>query len=266
MRKVLFIFIVMMGTTAWAQSCPDDNHPHKIDLGLPTGTKWSCCNVGANSPDECGGYFVWGETSEKQVYNWTTYLYGHFDSEANHYVGDNIGSSICNTDYDVAHVLWGDTWRMPSDTDVTEFLQNCSYEWTMMNGFQGGKYTGPNGNSIFIPAVGYKEETSFHYYKTGSFCWIGRADSSDPNSAYLFGNDKYNCGWLIYQRDNGLSVRPVAYDDLGIENMKSISSQPVGHTIYDIYGIKVADDVDGMANLPAGIYIVNGKKMVKGNP
>ena len=56
-------------------SCPDNNHPHMIDLGLPSGTKWACCNVGAHSPEEYGGYYAWGEISEKPVYNEVTYLY-----------------------------------------------------------------------------------------------------------------------------------------------------------------------------------------------
>lgn len=54
-------------------TCPDDNHPHLIDLGLPSGTKWACCNVGATKPEEDGGYYAWGETSEKDIYNVDTY-------------------------------------------------------------------------------------------------------------------------------------------------------------------------------------------------
>ena len=54
-------------------SCPDANHPHAIDLGLPSGTKWACCNVGASAPEQYGGYYAWGETHEKSVYNWDTY-------------------------------------------------------------------------------------------------------------------------------------------------------------------------------------------------
>ncbi len=81
--------------------CPDSNHPHAIDLGLPSGTLWSCCNVGAKTPEEAGGYYAWGETETKTIYNEGTYNY-----KAN-YV--SFGSDIAGTEYDVAHVKWGGT-------------------------------------------------------------------------------------------------------------------------------------------------------------
>ena len=75
MKEFFFIFTLMfVALTASAQSCPDDNHQHAIDLGLPSGTKWACCNVGTNTPEGYGGYYARGETEEKEIYDWTTYI------------------------------------------------------------------------------------------------------------------------------------------------------------------------------------------------
>lgn len=78
--------------------CPDDNHPHLIDLGLPSGTKWACCNVGANMPERPGGFYAWGETEEKEVYDWSTYIHCDGSMETCHDLGENIAG----TQYDVA--------------------------------------------------------------------------------------------------------------------------------------------------------------------
>lgn len=142
--------------------CPDHNHPHAIDLGLPSGTKWACCNVGAFTPEGYGGYYAWGETSEKSVYSEATYLYytgqdtdgdGWIDENEN---GINIGSDIAGTSYDVAHVRWGGSWIMPSHDRQMELMNNCTKEWTTLNGVNGILVTGPSGGQIFLPAAGHR--------------------------------------------------------------------------------------------------------------
>ena len=75
-----------------------------VDLGLPSGTKWASCNLGATKPEECGGYYAWGETDEKDVYTEDTYKYYQNGS----YV--SLGSDISGTEYDVAHLKWGGNW------------------------------------------------------------------------------------------------------------------------------------------------------------
>ncbi|MBQ2360031.1 MAG: hypothetical protein II398_03965, partial [Prevotella sp.] len=142
-------------------SCPDNNHPHMIDLGLPSGTKWACCNVGAHSPEEYGGYYAWGEISEKPVYNEVTYLYatgvdnngdGCFDDwhsdEGTFGLWQHLGANISGTQYDVAYVQWGATWCMPTHDQQLELLNNCCCVWTTENGVNGRRFTGPNGGSI----------------------------------------------------------------------------------------------------------------------
>ena len=93
--------------------CPDNRHPHLIDLGLPSGTKWACCNLGADKPEAYGGYYAWGEIEEKTFYNEVTYQYstgedtdgdGWYDKNRSY---KNLGSDIASTQYDVAHVKWG---------------------------------------------------------------------------------------------------------------------------------------------------------------
>ena len=128
------------------QLCPDDNHPHMIDLGLPSGTKWACCNVGASNPEDYGGFYTIGEAFEKDVYSYVNYPY--YDI--------NLGSDISGTAYDVAHVLWGENWKTPSREQLQELIDYTTFKEFTKNGVWGGLFTSSTGMSIFIPAAGYK--------------------------------------------------------------------------------------------------------------
>ena len=130
-------------------TCPDDRHPHLIDLGLPSGTKWACCDVGATKPEEFGSLYAWGEVDEKDNYSWSTYEHCDGDEDSCH----DIGMDIAGTCYDVAHVRWGGTWVMPSLEQVRELdtIKNITYEVTTLHGVKVVKLTGNNGGSIFIP-------------------------------------------------------------------------------------------------------------------
>lgn len=186
------------------QLCPDNNHPHLIDLGLPSGTKWACCNVGATNPRESGGYYAWGETEEKSVYNEETYT--HYISEWNFV---NIGSDIAGTQYDVAHVKWGDDWHMPNKDQFNELINNCSIEWTSENGVCGQKFVGNNGGILFIPAAGiyYWSELLEDNNIFGS-CWSSNVSSEEGYAYCLYlGNGIYNC--ISEYRRSGRNVRPV---------------------------------------------------------
>ena len=173
--------------------CPDNHHPHMI-LGLPSGTKCACCNVGATKPEEYGGYYAWGETEEKEVYNIMTYQYSTVVEEINDEYGDSyyvdkygnkypydemmdrvfgtevddedylyfyqdFGSTICGTQYDVAHVKWGNSWQMPSLEQFKELINNRSYIYVR----SGLQFTGPNGNSIFLPVAFNREGSGTNY-------------------------------------------------------------------------------------------------------
>ena len=175
-----------------------------VDLGLPSGTKWASCNVGATKPEEYGGYYAWGETEEKMVYDERNYKY-YQDGE---YV--NIGSDISGTEYDVAHEKWGDNWCMPTKDDIKELIDNCTTEWTMLKDVNGIKFTSKiNGKSIFLPAAGNRWNFYLDYAGENGYYW---SSTKRPNSSlgpdYLFfsSDDPF---WLDYYSYPGQSVRPV---------------------------------------------------------
>lgn len=132
-----------------------------VDLGLPSGTKWATCNVGATKPEYYGDFYSFGETSTKSSYTTSNYKYGS---------NPNIPYNIQGTSYDVAHAKWGGNWVMPTFTQIKELVNNCTFVWTSVSGVYGGKFIGPNGNSIFMPAGGcynsgkYISEGTYGYY------------------------------------------------------------------------------------------------------
>ena len=109
------------------------NHPQIIDLELPSGTRWASCNVGATSPEECGGYFAWGEIEEKKSYGWNNYIHCEGTEDTCH----NLVSDIAGTKYDVAHMRWGSRWRMPTIEQIEELLNNCTSKWMELKGVKG---------------------------------------------------------------------------------------------------------------------------------
>ena len=186
--------------------CPDNHHPHMIDLGLPSGTKWACCNVGASKPEDYGGYFAWGETENKTIYDWNTYIHCVGTEETCH----NIGSDIAGTKNDVVHVKWAGSWVMPSLDQIEELLDNCTYKWTTVNGVKGGKFTSKNnGFSIFLPAAGYRWNIGLYSVGSDGCCWSSTQYPSSSNYSYdfCFGSDK---AYKSYDyRNLGRTVRPV---------------------------------------------------------
>ena len=185
-------------------SCPDANHPHIIDLGLPSGTKWACCNVGATTPEGYGNYYAWGETSPKSVYNRDTYAY--YNSNTG-YV--NIGSDIAGTGNDAATANWGSPWRMPTKAQCDELRTNCSSTWTTQNGVNGWKFTGPNGGTIFLPAAGNRWDSDL--YDAGSYgsYWSSSLGESGPNYAWYLIFDSGGAYTDDNSRYGGYTVRPV---------------------------------------------------------
>lgn len=185
--------------------CPDNNHPHAIDLGLPSGTKWCCCNVGATSPEAYGGYYAWGETSEKSTYTEDNYAY--YDSNSGEYI--NIGEEISGTQYDVAHVRMGGAWRMSTLAQLQELISNCTYKWTQLNGVNGQLVTGPNGGQVFFPAAGDRWYGSLDDDGSLGCYWSGSLDSGYDDSACSLGFYSGDLYWSGNYRGNGQSVRAV---------------------------------------------------------
>lgn len=172
-----------------------------VDLGLSV--KWAPYNVGANSPEEFGSYFAWGETEEKEDYSRSTYLYYQNDS----YI--NIDSDISGTSYDAAVCQWGGGWRMPTMEELEELCNKCTWSWSSINGTSGYKVSGPNGNSIFLPAAGYRYKTTVYNSGTIGYYWTGTlGDSSDRAHGLIHSNKNSR---ELYQglRYNGHVIRPV---------------------------------------------------------
>lgn len=189
-------------------TCPDGNHPHYIDLGLPSGTKWACCNVGASSPEEYGGYYAWGEIQTKWQYTNTTYDY--YDGSDYR----NIGSDISRKIYDVAFEEWGEEWCMPSASKMQELLDYTTSAWEVQEGVSGRTFTGSNGGKIFLPAAGdyvYGQRGGGSYGNYWSSTIAG-SNKSWYASCLFFESDKLS---VLTQpreakyRHMGFSVRPV---------------------------------------------------------
>ena len=186
-----------------------------VDLGLPSGTKWATCNVGANKPEEYGGYYAWGETEEKSNYDWSTYKWcnGSENTMTKYCADSDYGTvdnkTVLDPEDDVAHVKWGGSWRMPTIDEQCELLNYCDWEWTTLNGVKGYKVTGPNSNSIFLPAAGSRSGSDVGNIGYDGIYWSSSLSSDDSNSAYfLYFYDFYYCNY--YYRCYGQSVRPVS--------------------------------------------------------
>lgn len=188
------------GGTSGYTFCPDENHPHMIDLGLPSGTKWACCNVGANSPEQYGGYYAWGEAATKSIYSWGTYLYGNSEKDV-----VNLGSDISGTCYDAATANWGASWHMPTDAQRMELMHNTTYVWTTQNGIYGMKITGSNGGTIFLPAAGDRWNSELRYAGSQANYWVSEACGLYREQAVQLHLSSFQSEY----RNVGCSIRPV---------------------------------------------------------
>ena len=206
--NILSAFLLCLGLMGMAQSknlCPDNNHPHMIDLGLPSGTKWACCNVGASSPQSHGDYYAWGETYTKMSYLWQNYAYGSNRDNCRHLNYDIAGSG-----YDVARQKWGGSWQMPNSMQVKELKEKCTYVWTTHNGVKGALITGPNRNKIFLPAAGgtVGEDKTMEGFD-GQY-W---SSSQLYGGAYTMRVSKASFDLTSEARLTGFPVRPVVEND-----------------------------------------------------
>lgn len=200
---------------------PDPDHDY-VDLGLPSGTLWATCNIGARNPEEYGQYFAWGETETKDEYNWETYKWGDADKflvnkyctiEKYGMVDDPVPLTELLFEDDAAYVNWGRQWRMPSREEINELVDTryTTTEWTTMNGVLGNKITSrSNNNSIFLPAGGYyRDETPVQVGESGWY-WSRTLYPDIPFNAYeLYFNISGNSFDFDGARDNGFSIRPV---------------------------------------------------------
>ncbi len=180
-----------------------------VDLGLSV--KWATCNVGASSPGDDGDYYAWGETSTKSRYDWDS-CFDCLDSTGDSWGTYKIGGQTRITPtsgHDTARENWGSTWRMPTDAENEELRNKCKWTWTSKNGHNGYTVTGPNGNSIFLPAAGCRDRTDSYSVGMFGYYWSSTLSSSYSNSArYLDFYSRHHRTNDSY-RMHGNSVRPV---------------------------------------------------------
>ena len=205
---------------------PDLSPGEAVDLGLPSGTLWASCNVGASSPEEYGLYFAWGETqgytsdtSDGRSFDWASYKWcnGSYNTMTKYcinsgygYNGFTDGLTELLPEDDAATANWGSPWRMPSLTQIEELLNSCTSTWTTQNGVNGRKFVGPNGGTIFLPAAGYRWVGELYLAGSDGYYWSSTLIESDPYLACgLFVSSGY-ADWDSYgYRDLGRTVRPV---------------------------------------------------------
>lgn len=184
-----------------------------VDLGLPSGTKWATCNVGASSPEEYGDHFAWGETAPKDYYDWSTYFDKDDGGSTFKKYNNNGGLTELLPEDDTATANWGSPWRMPSLDQIKE-LCNSSYtttEWTTLNDVYGRKITSKsNGNSIFLPAAGNRWYDGLIYAGSYGYYWSSSLYPSSDYYAYYLNFYSDDWDWNNYgHRRYGHSVRAV---------------------------------------------------------
>ena len=196
--------------SVWSTTEPQpasDEHEW-VDLGLPSGTKWATCNVGASSPEEYGDYFAWGETTTKSTYDWSTYFDTDDDGDTFKKYNNNGGLTELLPEDDAATKNWGSPWHMPTYEQIEELLDNCTREWTTQGGVNGTLVTGPNGNTIFLPAAGRRWDGGLYHAGSYGGSWSSSLLAGGSRACYLY-FDSGGWDWYYYGRYYGQSVRAV---------------------------------------------------------
>lgn len=223
MKKILLLLAIAL-PFVFISSCGDDkdndepvtpdNHEY-VDLGLPSGTLWATCNVGADTPEEMGDYFSWGETAPKEVYDMDNYKW--YDSSSDKLTKYCTDSKYGTVDYktellpedDAAYVNWGSMWRMPTLEQQQELIERCTWKWVERNGIYGRLVTGPNGNTLFLPAADYRGDNSLNNVQTIGAYWSRTLDSGYPSGLYFRNFDWESVYLFSHIRSHGFTVRPV---------------------------------------------------------
>ena len=192
-----------------------------VDLGLPSGTMWATCNVGASKPEEYGDYFAWGETTTKSYHDWSTYKWCNgsettmtkYCTRSDYgYNGFTDNLTELQPEDDAATANWGSGWQMPSFDQIEELLNSIytTTEWTQVNGVNGRKVTSEsNGNSIFLPAAGYRWDDELYRAGDDGYYW---SRSLDPDLGYYACYLHFNSGYWYWDGNShsyGQSVRAV---------------------------------------------------------
>lgn len=203
------------GSKGWSQfyTIVEDVDERAIDLGLSI--RWASCNIGANAPEENGNFYAWGDTLTRSAFTWSIYPYcgltintmTKYCTRAANGTVDNRSTLIAFDD--AAYINWGETWRMPTWAEWNELITQCTWKDTTYNNVSVWQVTGPNGNSIYLPKVGYKNSTSV---TAGCYYWsstLNTTNSNDQCNRALYINAANRSGAMYGLRYVGMPVRAV---------------------------------------------------------
>ena len=192
-----------------------------VDLGLPSGTLWSTCNVGADNPSDFGLYFQWGDVqgyTAEQVgtkkrfandfsdYKW--HLSGD-DFDNDNFTKYKTEGDVLELEDDAAHVNMGGSWHIPSSEQIQELINETTSNWIKLDGVNGKLFTSDNGKSIFIPAAGVASNGSLSDSGSDGYVWSSTLSTVSVNSGRYLGFDSDNVNLYYDYRCNGFSVRGV---------------------------------------------------------
>ncbi len=225
-KSILFSVLIVGATLLQAQSitvhqtCGQNGQVVKaippkaaqaVDLGLSV--KWANMNVGAESPEDYGNYYAWGETVTKATYDRSNYFDTNDGGNTFTKYNNEGGKTVLDPEDDAAHVNWGGSWRMPTKAEWQELIDNCTWTWTTQNGVNGYMVTsnkaGFTDKFIFLPAAGNRHGSDLYLVGSDGSCWSSSLNEDDSDDAWNLGFDSYYRGFYHGYRYSGRSVRPV---------------------------------------------------------
>lgn len=233
-KKVTFLNGIKAGsmyTVGWEEYEGNNGYEY-VDLGLPSGLKWAKYNVGANTAEAYGDYFAWGEIETKD-----TYTMGNCSTD-----GVEMSGISGKAQYDAATSNWESTWRMPTQWEMQELIDNCTWTWTQLNGVNGYNVTGTNGKSIFLPAAGYYDYNEGISINAQGSYWTSTPTTTEENQkAYNLVFNSTNKGVGRNYREKGRPIRPVCGGEYAqaevttavVTNIKQVSAVCGGNVTED---------------------------------
>ena len=213
-RLIIALFLTAVTSASVnGQTSGTENGHDWVDLGLSV--KWATCNVGASSPSDYGQFFAWGETWTKSEYSWSSSKYYRYETTTVTKYNERLGFGTVDNlttlelSDDVAYKKWEGSWRIPTEDELIELKTKCTWEWTRINGKNGAKVTGKNGNSIFLPAAGYWITDNHRNADSIGAYWSSSVYIEEPFDAYIIIFDSSEVSRGRDRRYYGLPIRPV---------------------------------------------------------
>lgn len=253
MKKLFLSLLCAICVLAVNAQTTHEGHEY-VDLGLPSGTLWANCNVGAISPTECGEYFAWGETQAKENYEWSTYKYcnGSENTLTKYCTRSDLGivdnKTTLEASDDAATANWGGSWRTPTEAENEELSTECTWTWTIFNGVYGFHITSKKdmSKSIFLPAAGYRKGTMLLNVGVDGYYWPSSPYSINSSLVHVLYFESGNNNYTAYShRYRGYSVRPVLSpnNNTAVENVEQDKSNNTRKVIENGRVVIVRDGV-----------------------